>query len=138
MSKWETPKKGSEVPKSIFDDLEDTPMNYQAQLKIIRSDSRNTMIMPHTVAVFGYDPKEEENISNLLNSVGEVVYSKKDQHCLYLTYSTHVGASKALAYHMSIIGNTRIAVELQKAENKVVQEPLQKASWLSWIGLTKS
>eukprot|EP00835_Amoeboradix_gromovi_P005249 NODE_476_length_7980_cov_0.328258.p8 type:complete len:140 gc:universal NODE_476_length_7980_cov_0.328258:6886-7305(+) len=136
---WKTPEKSYQESKSIYDDLKDTSMNIRStEPNLIRSDSSQpmkTITMPHTVAVFGYDEEEEENIENMLRKVGNVVDSRKDQHCLYLTYSTHVGAEKALEYHMGVVGKTRIAVELQKTENEVFYDPLQKKSWLQWIGI---
>ena len=132
-SNWKTPSK--EEPRSIFDDLNETAQPYRTVPKIIKTDSRHSMIVPHTVAVFGYDPEEENNIEEMLKSVGNVVDVKREERCIFLTYSTHLGAEKALEYHKTIVGNTRIAVELQKADNQVVEDPLQKKSWLSWIGL---
>ena len=139
MSIWQTPQKNEavETSKSIFDDINDTPTN-TSKPNLTRLDSVQSsynIILPHTVAVFGYDANEEHSIEKMLRDVGNVVDVRKDSHCMYLTYSTHVGAENAIKYHKSIIGKTRIAVELQKVENKVVHEPLQRSNWLSWIGL---
>ncbi len=120
-------------PKSIYDDLQDTPHTNTAS-KIVRSDSKEEIFLPHTVAVYGYVKDRTKEVEQLIRESGNVVQEKKEDGCIYFTFSTHIGAQNALQHHMKMVGSTKIGVQLLKSENKVVKAPLQKSSWWNWIG----
>eukprot|EP00834_Sanchytrium_tribonematis_P000575 NODE_10_length_61504_cov_0.956502.p47 type:complete len:142 gc:universal NODE_10_length_61504_cov_0.956502:39330-39755(+) len=132
-AKWNSPEQVE--PKSIYDDLQTPIKNTVFEPKILpRNDSRHSIgMLPHTVAVFGYLPEEESNIESMIKKSGNVVDTKRDNFCIYFTFSTHLGAENALKHHMTIVGKSRIAVELQKADIQVSPDALERNSWFSWI-----